>query len=191
MQPQDEVWRWLEVHFYNHGLTIRWSNNQSTLLHYLARHTYSPDGHPVIFIARKLSSGAPISAEAQLSGLVFELLNATHEDEFENVAAQGRLGEMSRDEFILANARIEFAVCHETQDFYHEVWRPHVLRNHLNDRGGNWHLAVGDDFDEWIAYHRRVSHDGYPDDVYGREYDAIRAKFGGEEKAPAISSSGT
>jgi len=191
MKPHDDVWTWLEVHFANHGWTIRWSNNQSTLQHYLARHTYTADGHPVIFIARQLRDGAPISAEAQLSGLVFELLNATHESDFEDVAARGGRGEMARDEFILANARIEFSVCRETQDFYHDVWCPHVLQNHLDDRGGNWHLAIGDDFDDWIAYHRRVSRDGYPDDVYGREYDALIARHRAEEKGPAVTSSGT
>jgi hypothetical protein len=191
MKPQDDVWSWLEVHFANHGWTIRWSNNQATLAHYLARHTYTTDGHPVIFIARQFRTGAPISAEAQLSGLVFELLNATHEDEFKDVAARGARGEMTRDEFILANARIEFSVCRATQDFYHDVWGPHVLRNHLSDPGGNWHLAISDDFDEWIAYHRRVSRDGYPDDVYGPEYDALTARHRAEEKGPAVTSSGT
>lgn len=176
MQPQDDVWTWLQVHFTNGGWTIRWSNDRSRLSHYLARHTYASDGHPVIFLARELSDGTPVSAEAQLSGLVFELLNAMHEYEFEDVAAQGSRGELNRKQFVLANARIEFAVCHETQDFYRQVWRPHVLRNHLSDRGGNWHLSVGDNFAKWIAYHRTVARDGYPDDVYEPEYDAIMAK---------------
>ena len=175
LQPRDDVWTWLAVHFTNGGWTIRWSNDRSTLAHYLARHTYAADGHPVIFVARSLKRGTSFPAEAQLSGLVFELLNAEHENEFKDLAARAARGEIARPAFILANAQIEFAVCRETQQFYREVWRPHVQRNHLRDAGGNWHLAVGDDFAKWIAYHREVSRDGYPDDVYGPEYDAIIA----------------
>jgi hypothetical protein len=188
LQPRDDVWTWLAVHFSNGGWTIRWSNQQSTLGHYLARHTYTADGHPVIFIARRLKSGAPIAAEAQLSGLVFELLNAEHEDQFKDLAARAGRGEITRPAFILANAQIEFAVCRATQEFYRSVWRPHVLRNHIHDTGGNWHLTIGDDFAKWIAHHREVSRDGYPDDVYGPEYDAIMAHRCAAGKVPAASS---
>jgi hypothetical protein len=191
MSPQDDVWTWLAIHFTNGGWIIRWSNEQTTLSHYLARHTYTTDWHPVIFIARKLGNGAPIAPEAQLSGLVFELLNATHEHEFYDLTSRAVRGDLTRDEFVLANAKIEFSVCRKTQEFYHDVWQPHVLRNHLSDGAGNWHLSVGNDFDKWIAYHREVSRDGYPDDVYGREYDAIMARQRAAEKSPAASASGT
>ncbi len=191
LQPHDDVWMWLVVHFSNSGWTIRWSDNQATLEHYLARHTYTADGHPVIFIARHLKSGARISAEAQLSGLVFELLNAEHENEFKELAARARNGAIERPAFILANAQIEFTVCRATQKFYRTVWRPHVLRCHLHDQGGNWHLGAGDDFARWIAYHRQDRRDGYPDDVYGPEYDAISAQRHAAEKAPATFSAET
>ncbi len=188
LQPHDDVWMWLAVHFSNGGWAIRWSNDQSRLEHYLARHTYAADGHPVIFIARQMKkSGQPISAEAQLSGLVFELLNAEHEGEFEDLAGHATRGEIGRPDFILANARIEFAVCRETQQFYREIWRPHVQRNHLRDAGGNWHLTIGTDFAKWIAYHQQIVRDGYPDDVYGPEYEAITAHRHVEEKSPAAS----
>jgi hypothetical protein len=191
-QPRDEIWTWLAVHFSNGGWTIRWSNDQSRLEHYLARHTYAADGHPVIFIERRLKkSGNPISAEAQLSGLVFELLNAEHEGEFRDLAARASRGEIARPAFVLANAQIEFEVCRGTQEFYRAVWRPHALRAHVPEVGGNWHLAIGTDFAKWIVYHRQVSRDGYPDDVYGPEYDAIMRRRRAEEKSPAASSGDT
>ena len=191
MHPGDDVWTWLAVHFSNRGWTIRWSNDQARLAHYLARHTYTADGHPVVFVRRTLKSGAPVAPAAQLSGLVFELLNAEHEDGFRSLAARGERGEISRPAFILANARIEFEVCRATQEFYRAVWLPHARRDRLTAGGGNWHLGIGDDFAAWIAHHRQVSRDGYPDDVYGPEYDALTARHRAAEKAPAASSSGT
>jgi hypothetical protein len=174
IKRDDEIWQWLDVHFTNHGNTVQWTHDQGVnFKHYIAMSSYTK---PIIYLAPHTRSGQSISPQLQLSGLVYELLNISHEDEFKAVVALARAGKLTRDQFVVEMARIEFKTCHETKVFHDLVWLPYALKNHLSPIRGNWHLTIGDNFNRWLNYHRRVVKDGYPDDAYGPTYALLVAK---------------
>jgi hypothetical protein len=174
IKRDDEIWQWLEVHFTNHGDTVQWTHDQGVnFKHYIAMSSYTK---PIIYLAPHTRSGQSISPQLQLSGLVYELLNISHEDEFKAVVALARAGKLTRDPFVVAMAQIEFKTCHETRAFHEFVWLPYALKHHLPPNRGNWHLTIGDNFNRWLNYHRRVVKDGYPDDAYGPTYTLLVAK---------------
>ncbi len=84
ISPGDDMWTWLEKHFQNtNGVSARWSNEQSGLWpQYIASHCFDKNGTAVIMIAGRRPDGSLIGGEEFLSMVVFELLNASHRDEF-------------------------------------------------------------------------------------------------------------
>jgi hypothetical protein len=170
----DEIWQWLAVHFSNRGRPVQWTRNSGVRFqHYLAMSSYT---HPVLYLASRTPGGNPVSPQLQLSELVYELLNISHEDEFQAVCALARAGKLTEDQFVEAMARVEFRTCQETDAFHRLVWLPYADKNHLPLYRGNWHIGIGDDFNRWLDYHRRIAKDGYPDDAYRPTYERLAPK---------------
>jgi hypothetical protein len=171
IRRDDEIWQWLEVHFTNHGKTVRWTRDRGVrFTHYIAMSSYL---QPVLYLAPRTPGGQPISPQLQLSEIIYELLNISHAEEFQQVVARARAGALSREEFVEAMARVEFRTCQETDAFHALVWLPYARQNHLPLYRGNWHIGIGTNIQRWLDYHRHVAKDGYPDDAYRPTYERI------------------
>jgi hypothetical protein len=173
IKRNDEIWKWLEIRFYNNGHPIIWfSDNPSPIAHYLSSHTYAKDGTPILMLAKQKPDGSSISPERGLALVVFELFNSQHKNEFMRLAEEARRKAILRSGLIIGMVRMEHKTTLELKDFYAEHWLGYAIHNHFPHDGNNWQMGSNEDFDQWLYFYK-LTRDGYPDDIYGPYYDAL------------------
>ncbi len=174
IQRGDPLWAWLNSRFTNtNGQEVLWSDKgPNGPSHYLAGHTYDEFGRVVISARRLGDDGKPLGAEELISSVVFELINGSHKDEFDRLARAAANRTISKDQFINSMAKVEFDSIMQDKQFAVDVWIPYAVSKHLPFLNDYWHKAVPEDFDQWL-YVCRLSHNGYPDDIYGPFYDKL------------------
>jgi len=166
------IWVWLDQHFRNtNGLPVIWSPGLPNLpRHYLSSHRYNEKGQAIILVVDKTEKGDPIQGEEFLSMLVYELLNATHRDQFMRLDELAGKHEIKKEKYVEEMARIEHATALEVKQFRVKFWVPNAVQKHLAWDNPYWKQGTFEDFDVYLRTVRAM-HEAYPDDAFGPRFD--------------------
>ena len=78
-------------------------------------------------------------------------------------------GELSREEWIRENSRLEYGALRRTAEDYVRLWQPLAMTRPASTTSAFWGGDVPPSYESWISLYRDP--DGYPWDVFGRYYD--------------------
>ena len=183
VQEEGPIWNWLVSAFGDKSINfqIRWDNRPTSENNpERAQSTAYPDRNNISYIRvnRTYKSGPlaekELSSEEVLSGVVFELNNVLHADEVLKIKALAASGSISREEFIISSARLEYSAEIKTSIFYSTIWIPFCNSKGINCTPKLWHMPVETTFDQWLLRYPR--HCWYPWKYYGDIYDQIKVK---------------
>lgn len=176
--PGSPVWNYLQDGFtYSiNGEHIFWDPTSTSAVDESGALTQFMRSHMIFIRADRTykegeAAGRDISGEAMLRHVVFELNNAKRRDEFNAVAAKAERGELTRRQFILAVAAVEFGTSQATRLFWNNVWRPYCRREHLQSNDELWANVDYGNFDDWMRQFPEGS--WYPWQIYGLDYDRL------------------
>jgi len=116
------------------------------------------------------------TSEEVLSNLVYELNNARNGREGGRLAAGALLGTISRDDYIIGRAHIEYKAALRTKDFYYNIWLPYSSGHAISPHPIFWNLDIPDSFEQHLARYPRTF--WYPWGFFGNQYDAKSALGG-------------
>jgi len=116
--------------------------------------------------------GTHIGGEEVLSMLVFELLNASHRDEFKALDAAASERKIGKENYIEGMAKVEFTTALELKHFAVHLWPQNAVKRGMPWNHPFWKQGTVESFDIYLRTIRGM-HDGYPDDVFGPRYDAL------------------
>lgn len=170
----DSIWNWLDEHFTKtNNLPVRWSSHTSVLaVRQLASHTYNSKGEATIMAADVDRNGNAIEGENLLSKIIYELINASHRDEFKALTAKVKNYEITKESYIRSMAEIEHHSVMELKQFYADYWIFYASKKHIKLNNNCWCLGASEDFDQWLWIHHRME-DGYPESIYGPMFDRL------------------
>jgi hypothetical protein len=131
-------------------------------------------GRAVIRVAKV---GFPVSVtkenafETMWSGAVFELLNITRHERFEELHTLAWKKKIDRDGYISGMAKVEYEALRQLQAYATSVWRPWAASAGARMDDSQWWIDLPATFDEWIGLYRDKN--AYPWHPYGLHYDEV------------------
>lgn len=185
IQPGDPIWTWLDGRFRStNGRPVYWSaqNRYPRPDHYLSAHSYTPAGATIVEVADSKVNGTKLLGEQVLALLVFELLNASHRDEFLRVDNLARAGFISKSDYLREVAKIEHGSIMELQSFWAKVWVPFAVNRNISINNDFWMKSACEDFDQWYRIEQATAQ-GYPEDIYSSHYDVITNGLVGRDQS--------
>lgn len=173
------IWKWLAQAFnYSiNDLRIYWDPSPTTKSNTFGGETQFLQSSGTCFIrvdgTDKDGEFANVDKKAEevLASLVFELNNAQHKNELLAVWQMALKGTLSKNQFILETARVEFESGRGVKSFLIDVWAPFCKANHIESDCRLWWRFQSNTFDEWIKQYPVGS--DYPWKIYGDQYDLL------------------
>lgn len=181
VEKGDSIWVWTASQFAGDaiGTRIQWDNThplRSTADHHLDyRREYpadcyipyhEPSAH--IRVAATNRKGNERSGDKLWSECVFELQNIRNSAKFHATYDGALAGKVSKTEYMISLARLEFDAVNHTALFYRTKWMPHCKERHMLPRAKYWFIDAPNNFEAWIAQYKDKS--SYPF-FYAKEYD--------------------
>jgi hypothetical protein len=171
----DDIWQFCIRSFAGEaiGEPILW-NDSEPLGDYGADHFDPWQGQRGYIRLRKVHAygeekGQPASCETLWAGVVFEIENMRNHRAFEALYYRALAGQLSREEFILENTKLEYSALRRSAKDYMRLWRPLARSRHLSDTPYLWGVDAPHTYEEWISLYRDPK--SYPWDSFGRYYD--------------------
>lgn len=162
----DAIWA-AAAHAYDQkiaGSVVDW--DPGSLQHQLpfeAEHTNPWRGRPALIRLRTSSiedgRERPASFEELWSHCVFELFNVANDEEFLAIHLRALHGEVSREEWLSLNTRLEFSTLLKLRNYFTEIWMPWCEKNHVACHQDIWlrGFPLGITYEEWFAAYRKGS----------------------------------
>src|SRR5882724_942113 len=113
--------------------------------------------------------GQPLTCEELWSCAVFEIENIRNHKAFTALYEMALKGELSREEWIRENSRLEYGALRRTAEDYGQLWVPLEMTRSLPTTRAYWGGNCPPPFEIWISQYRDP--DSYPWDVFGQYYD--------------------
>ncbi len=171
----DPVWSWTIRQFAGEGLGTRiyWNGQDPELpQQYLAQSVYPNEFNPkgCIRLREEDENRRPLSGEQMWALVLFELHNIRNANLLAKINSAARLGELSKDEFISYNTRLEYSAACELKSFYTGHWLPNLEKLHLQSEDSYWYMTkLPETYEKWIMRFKNKS--GYPYDCFGDFYE--------------------
>lgn len=176
LTEDDELFQWAARKFAGEDVPtwIKWQNT-SDITDFDAWHRVPGHDTPGLIFVCKVHG--PQSREREGSLLTFEELwlraayemhNIQSQREFHELWDQAVAGTITRDEYILGCARLEYGAWLRTRVFFIDTYYPWAKKRGLKTTE-RWWLNVPDTFDKWIVHYPRESL--YPWRYFGSAYD--------------------
>ncbi len=176
--PEDAIWV-AAAQAYDQkiaGSTIDWDPSPLKLkLPIEAEHSDPWQGRPALIRLRadlpKDGRETPASFEELWSHGVFELFNVANDEEFLAIYQRALHGEISRQEWLALNTRLEFTALVKLRNYYAETWKPWCDKNHVACHQDIWlrGFAPNATYEEWFATYRKSNSPYLP--LWGSYYD--------------------
>jgi len=173
VMPGDDIWQWTVSRFEGAGtgLSVHWSsaNPAGRML----SDCYWSDDHGDAYIrVRHFARPGTLKAfETLWSKAVFELLNLEGWREYRAVYRDALKGNVSLDQWIERNTRLEYAAHRRLKAFFARVWRPWARRVGVELNPTRWKVSVPDSYGEWMSDFSMNDPDGYPWNPWGEYYE--------------------
>jgi len=156
------------------GERILWDNNLPAGKEYRSDHMAPYAGQSGRIRIRKNYAAGPergqaLSCEELWSCAVFEIENIRNFRAFLALYYKALNGELSREEWIRANSKLEYGALRRTAGDYRRLWQPLALARQQLSSAEFWGLEIPATYEEWISQYRDPN--SYPWDVFGRYYD--------------------
>jgi hypothetical protein len=171
------------------GHRVDWNNDVSDLGNYNAQHESADVAtHAYIQLstvdAFSDPKGKKLSCEALWAGVVFELINITHDVDFDKLDLDAQAGKVDRKTYIERGTRGEFEALRDTYVVYQRVWLPWATHRKLAIDGAYWWSPQVETYEKWIAGYTDPK--SYPWDSWGKDWDDFqkgRSKGSGTGKS--------
>lgn len=176
IKDQDPIWKWAVKQFEGESghNRIYW-NNQDLYdkgFEYDSEHHYDTYKKTGFIRLRKLDRfGKPTSTEKLIYFLVFELNNIQSSPKFKAVIQSALKGDMTEDQWIEKNTRIEYEAYRKTIDFYKTVFFPLAKTRHFHLHPFHWGADGPTTYAGWIA--RYDDRSEYPWSYWGKYYRTV------------------
>jgi hypothetical protein len=173
------IWKWLQnaFNYSNGGIKIYWDPGPTMKANTFGGETEFLQDSGICFIRvdRTYKEGDFIGvdkrAEEVLATLILELNNAQHRDENMKIWKMALEGKLTRNEFILACARLEFGSEQGVKQFLVGTWLPFCESRHIQSDYQIWWMSHPGTFDDMMKFYPPGS--DYPWKIYGDQYDQI------------------
>jgi hypothetical protein len=181
----DPIWSWVAKQFAgaDTGWRIYWISYPSNDL---------PSSCPSYCLGPAKGQSPAIYVRSDLDGestcayAVFELFNVRSAPELGRITLAAMNGKISKEQFVLRRANLEYEATKETICFYKHFWQPHAAELGRETFERNWHAPVDSTFEQWIAHY--ADHSSYPWNIYEKYYERIIAPHL-TSRSPALSTS--
>jgi len=138
----DSIWQWLVRKFAGEdaGELIDW-NPKYPPYGWLAVNRNPVDRRSsisinIIYTKKTAPDERSIGKEVRFEDLwacaVFELLNVIQQEEFHKIFKQAAKGKITREEFVMRIARVEFETVKKSKQFYFKVWKPWAKKHRFS-----------------------------------------------------------
>jgi len=176
LTEEDELFQWAARKFAGEDVPtwIEWQN-MSDISDFDAWHQPPDEDTPGQIFVRKVHGppsrmtwGSAPSFDELWMWAAYEMHNIQSHREFHELWDRALAGTITRDEYILGYARLEYGALLRTRVFFIEIYYPWA-KKHGRMTTEDWGLDVPYTFDEWIAHYPRGLR--YPWRYYGNAYD--------------------
>lgn len=140
------------------GSTIDWDPSPLKLKPPIgAEHSDPWQGRPALIRLRidlpKDGREMPASFEQLWSHCVFELFNVANDEQFLAIYQRALHGEISRQEWLDLNTRLEFTALVKLRNYFTETWKPWCDKNHVAYDPAIWLRGFSPNatYEEWFA----------------------------------------
>jgi hypothetical protein len=113
--------------------------------------------------------GQLLSCEELWSCAVFEIENIRNHRAFDVLYRMALKGELTREEWIRENSRLEYGALRRTADDFKQLWLPMARNRSISITMSFWGADTPTTYEIWISQYRDPN--SYPWDVFGRYYD--------------------
>ena len=168
----DEIWQWAAARFAGSGtgFWIGWDEDPPSD-DFEADHFYRWDRGWIRILddSKEKAKSQGLAFEEQWEKLVFEFFNQENASGFSELWEAALKGRISRDDYIIGNARLEHVACRKTLDFYSTIWVRWCGKTGFTTDAEVWTRNFMPKFEDWIRQYPRGSK--YPWKVYGGYFD--------------------
>jgi hypothetical protein len=176
LTEDDELFQWAARKFAGEDLPtwVKWQNT-SDITDFDAWHRVPGHNTPGLIFVGKVHGpqsgereGRLLSFEELWLRAAYEMHNIQSQRESHELWNQAMAGTITREEYILGCARLEYGAWLRTRVFFIDIYYPWAKKRGLKTTE-RWWLNVPDTFDKWIAHYPRESL--YPWRYFGSGYD--------------------
>ena len=164
---KDFVWKWAVRKFAGEDLpdTIDWNNGNPYQGAWAdCVHPAKSEGGYIRIKNLKNDTFDSLWAKA-----VFELINITLYVNILKLIQKAYRGQISKKNFIINMAKIEFKAVKMTEQFYKEIWEPWSQQRNFSTVPHMWYVGIPIRFEDWLKGYDKKS--DYPWKVYSHFYD--------------------
>ncbi len=180
LQPQSEIWKWM-VDAFNYsdgGAKIFWDPGlTSKANNYSVAESETYRDTSICFIRADKTYkygpfiGVNVPTEELLEAIVMELNNVRQHSEFSKINQMAIDSKISREDYILGCANIEFKSQAGVRAFFENVWMPYCAKYHIHTDQQIWANCKAEKFEYFMQRFPKDS--PYPWKFYGDQYDSM------------------
>lgn len=176
----DIVWRWAARKFAGEdsGFRIFWQSTPPKVADATAESDFPMRDGATAFIRiheaywKHLFKKVKLPFEELWFSAVFELFNQTTTPHYRQLYEKALNQEISKDQWITANTRLEYRALQRSRDFYKLIWEPWAKRKGFQPSTAIWWVRyLQPSYKGWISQYADRSK--YPWDFWGSYYDEI------------------
>lgn len=164
----DPVWNWAARQLGGEatGSKYRWRNEPLQSAGYypppFAYHEVALKAETgCVSVRDKQEDGLPADPEKMWSAFIYELFNIRNDVYFDQIWQDARAGRITREEFVLRNAKVEYNAVKAMMHFYNHTWKPNAKSiGFITQPLAWWPTELPSTAEEWIDQHR-VQNPGY------------------------------
>jgi hypothetical protein len=169
----DSIWNWAVGQFAGvaTGERIFWDESDlySKSFECFGDNLYATPGKPGRIRLRKTDSdGKPMAADKLAYGLIYECSNIGSGPDYKRVDQSALRGELTKEQYIEDELRIEFRAYSKTKDVYQKILLPLTKIRLYPLDPSIWDFSGPKTCDSWVA--QLLDQPGYPRDYYGDYY---------------------
>ncbi|CAN5375957.1 hypothetical protein BH11CYA1_BH11CYA1_38400 [soil metagenome] len=180
LQKKEPIWPWAVRQFAKEAGSERifWNSTELTEkgYEYDSDHRSPSPGKPGYIRLRKTDqTGKLMAANRLLAAFVFESFNMRNSKAFEKLETEALHGKYSKNQYMDAGAKIDFAATRKTAEFYKTVYLPLANKRHYDTDTLYWEAETPATFAAWRAQYTDPK--GYPWSFWGKDYDERIAPY--------------
>jgi hypothetical protein len=159
------------------GFLIHWEPKPPMDVHSAEHTSRDASGRPAIRIAKV---GFPITVTKEnafdhmWSGVIFELLNITRHEKFDELRLRAWKREIDRESYVWGMAKVEYDALRQLQSYATSAWIPWAATARAKMHEELWWTKLPATFEEWKS--RYTERNSYPWHPYGLYFDALTQK---------------
>jgi hypothetical protein len=177
--PSDLPWQYAAAVYSRDDLPsdIQWDGADLQHPTALAEHRPSQPRRPAFIRLRRFyadgsKKGEEVSFEDSWASFVFESFNLNNVEAYGAMYERARNRQISRREWILGAAKLEFRAMVACKEFYLQRWKPWAFKVGAVTHDDSWDTEMPDDFDTFMLFFPEEA-GGWPWDVWGGYFDQI------------------